>query len=256
MDAVGGGGIDTDESCDDWFSLVVWPGNARRGQRRGGWGRGIQLCQKTDDDADCPQNHCRRHCDNGRYQPAPALAWPFTVTDWPRPRGWENRWGILRGGLRPRLWRPRRVLGRCVFRRGLGRCVFRRPDGSAAAALQCPIRRPSQCACASVPVIGFFGHAPSNDVVEGRRNLRIGSTWSRRRGCQVSSNDRLRRIDTKRHLTRKRFVQNACQGVYVYCGGDLLVGKPFRRHVCPGTDLGTIRREAGVAHHLGDAEID
>ena len=28
MDAVGGGGIDTDESCDDWFSLVVCPGKA------------------------------------------------------------------------------------------------------------------------------------------------------------------------------------------------------------------------------------
>ena len=27
MDAVGGGGIGGDESCDDWLSLVVGPGN-------------------------------------------------------------------------------------------------------------------------------------------------------------------------------------------------------------------------------------
>ena len=72
----------------------------------------------------------------------------------------------------------------------------------------------------------------------------------------MGSNDRFRGIDLKRHLTRKRLVENTCQGVYVYRRGDLLVGKPFRRHVRPGTNLGTGRREAGIAHHFGDAEID
>ena len=72
----------------------------------------------------------------------------------------------------------------------------------------------------------------------------------------MRSNDRFRGIGRKRHLTRKRLVQNTCQGVDVYRRGDLLVGKPFGRHVGPGTDLGTGRREAGIAHHFGDAEID
>ena len=208
----------------------------------------MQLCQKTDDDADRPNNQRRGDRDDGWDDPPRAVAWPFAGDDG-LGSGWRaGRRESARVKWRSWQWRPRLILGRSS--------VFGRARWCVCGSLQRPTCRPAQPARAPIPIIGFLSHAARDDVVECRRNSRICDARSRRQRSQVRGNRSFVVIIRKRHPARKRFVQNTCQRIDVYGRGDVTLRKTLGRHIGPRSDRGADRREAGVVDRFGDAEID
>ncbi len=113
-----------------------------------------------------------------------------------------------------------------------------------------------QISRAGVTVPGLFGHAARDHRVEGLGDAGANGAGLRDGIHHVRGDQHAGAVGAIGRAPGQALVQHARQSIDVGAVGDFVVGKPFRRHVFPGSHRGAQLGQLLVGGGAGDAEVD